>query len=71
MAAIGRIWPVRPESAPGPVMAATPPMPSTMPASLAGVIFSSAVTAWAMTSAKIGAVAFRIEAAPAPIRGVA
>jgi hypothetical protein len=42
-----------------------------MPATFAGVIFSSAVAKCAMISAKIGAVAFRIEADPAPSLAVA
>ena len=63
--------PVRPATACGPAIAATPPKPSRMPTIFAGVIFSSAVAKCATSSAKIGAVAFRIEAAPAPSRAVA
>ena len=62
---------MRPAAACGPAIAATPPKPSRMPKTFAGVIRSSAVTKWATISVKIGAVALRMDAAPAPTCTVA
>ena len=54
------IWPRKS----GPIIKATPPKPSSTPATLAGVAFSSAVQRWATITPQIGVVALRIEARP-------
>ena len=47
-----------------PIITATPAKPSSTPATLAGVAFSSAVKMWATITPQIGVVALRIEARP-------
>ena len=50
-----------------PIITATPPKPSSTPASLAGVMRSSRVKTWATITPQIGVVALRIEARPLAI----